>query len=267
MIKSILKSTGIIIGYLIAQLIGVLAVIVYLMVTNEEWWYNISDTLDANGVMSAEYLSQIGGIIYPSLLIADLLILIPFLIHILRKRSIPIKSVTKHEFTAIFCLGICCNTVVSFIVDHLPDFSSLDAYNSMMSVIINDNIAVTLLVTGILAPVIEEFTFRYAVISFSKQSGTVKAVLMSALLFGVAHMNLVQSTYAFLLGIILGLLYVYKYNLSHSILFHIVVNSSSVIYEYLPDELNWLVYMFIACCCGYCIYSILKYRRCYCEGK
>ena len=53
-------------------------------------------------------------------------------------------------------------------------------------------------------------------------------------MFGIAHMNPIQSTYAFILGLILGYIYYKTGNLLNSILLHLTINSTSVLYEYAP---------------------------------
>ena len=65
-------------------------------------------------------------------------------------------------------------------------------------------------------------------------------------MFGIAHMNPIQSTYAFLLGLILGYLYYKTGNLLNSILLHITINSTSVLYEYAPLMMQAYMCLIIA---------------------
>ena len=109
----------------------------------------------------------------------------------------------------------------------------------MMSIITNGSFGLVLLTSGILAPIVEEFIFRYFIINQFKSKGLKKAIIISSIAFGLMHMNLIQSTYAFILGLILGYLYTKnnEFNLIRCILFHITVNAGSVIYEYAPTQI------------------------------
>lgn len=233
MFKKYLKSIGIIGYYFIAQILGMLGVLIYKAVFDLDWYYFIVELLDKEGALSLSYLSEVGKVIYPSLLISDILLLVPFLIYIKKNNKKLISKIDTLEFFDIFCLGIVLNILISFLVSLVPSSISSE-YNNMMSMVLGSNFIVVLIMTGILAPIIEELMFRYAIINIMLSKGKVYAVVVSSILFGAAHLNLIQSTYAFVLGLVLGYLYIKKFNLLHSIIFHVVVNSSSVIYEYYP---------------------------------
>lgn len=86
-----------------------------------------------------------------------------------------------------------------------------------------------ILAVGIIAPVVEELIFRGLIYQRIKRySKPITAMLLSALLFGVFHMNVVQGIYAF--GF--GLLAAYSYEKFHTILapivFHVVANLMAV---------------------------------------
>ncbi len=75
------------------------------------------------------------------------------------------------------------------------------------------------LYVGILAPISEEILFRGLIQRLMMPYGKKAAIFCSAFLFGLFHGNLVQSPYAFLIGLILG--YV---TAEHSILWAIVLH-------------------------------------------
>lgn len=60
------------------------------------------------------------------------------------------------------------------------------------------------LYAGIMAPIAEEILFRGLILRSLMPCGKKFAILTSAILFGVFHGNLVQSPFAFVLGLILG---------------------------------------------------------------
>ena len=63
--------------------------------------------------------------------------------------------------------------------------------------------ALTIFIGGILGPLCEEFIFRGIFANeYSKYSTSVKAMIMSGLLFGLMHLNFNQLCYAFVLGLL-----------------------------------------------------------------
>ena len=86
------------------------------------------------------------------------------------------------------------------------------------------------MVTGVLAPLAEEISLRFMVQKGMCRVNEKFAIFWSALLFGILHMNLFQSTYAFLCGLLICYIY-YKtnYNLWYTTIIHIVNNSLAVL--------------------------------------
>ena len=89
-----------------------------------------------------------------------------------------------------------------------------------------DMTVLSTIATLVMAPLGEELAFRGMTLNlagrFTKKFWI--ANIIQALMFGIAHMNLVQGTYAFVLGLFLGFLYK-KYNsLYATILAHLTFN-------------------------------------------
>lgn len=82
-----------------------------------------------------------------------------------------------------------------------------------------------LLAVGILGPIAEELTFRGLIFRRMKDSmGTFMAVLLSSLLFGIYHGNVIQFIYAFLMGLVLAIIYHRTGTLWTAVLAHIAAN-------------------------------------------
>ena len=73
------------------------------------------------------------------------------------------------------------------------------------------------------APIVEEIVFRGAVLRGLEKYGKGFAILFSAFLFGAFHGNLLQSPYAFLVGLVLGYVTV-EYNILWAMVLHMVNN-------------------------------------------
>ncbi len=103
---------------------------------------------------------------------------------------------------------------------------------------------VMLFFIGILAPLCEEFVFRGLIFhGYRRTQAGIWPVIMSALLFGLMHLNLNQAAYAFVIGIALALLVDATGSIWSSVIFHMVFNSSEVCLLYfaaaeIPDMLK-----------------------------
>ena len=76
----------------------------------------------------------------------------------------------------------------------------------------------------VLAPLVEEFIFRKQLLDRCSRYGEKTAMVFSALLFALFHMNLFQFFYAFGMGLIFAYVYLRTRRLRYPILMHMVVN-------------------------------------------
>ena len=84
---------------------------------------------------------------------------------------------------------------------------------------------------GIIGPIAEEYVFREAI-----QGGMLRygarpwvACVVSALIFGLVHGNPAQIPFAFLVGIVFALVYMYTRSILPVIICHVINNSTSVV--------------------------------------
>ena len=84
-----------------------------------------------------------------------------------------------------------------------------------------------LLVAMIGAPVFEELIFRKFLIDRLLPFGEKAAVIFTALLFGMAHMNAGQFFLAFLLGLLLALVYIRTGNILYTMALHFMINTTA----------------------------------------
>lgn len=89
-----------------------------------------------------------------------------------------------------------------------------------------------LLFIGILAPVFEEIIFRKFVIGALLGYGEGTAILLSAVVFGLAHGNFTQCFYTFGLGLVLGVLYCRAGKLIATIIPHMALNTCSTLLSF-----------------------------------
>lgn len=102
------------------------------------------------------------------------------------------------------------------------------------------NPLVTILYAIVLGPILEELCFRGVTFGFLEKSGVKPFlnILITGLLFGIMHMNLVQGIYASVLGFFLGYMR-YKYrSLKITVVLHILFNFMGTYGEQLMDKLS-----------------------------
>lgn len=111
-----------------------------------------------------------------------------------------------------------------------------DTFTQMMGTVIG------FLAIVIVGPIMEELLFRGWIMRvFLERTTPSKAIIYSALIFGLIHMNPVQIVYAALIGLILGWLYYKTGSLIPSIIMHIVANAASfVISTIYTEEENFM---------------------------
>lgn len=92
---------------------------------------------------------------------------------------------------------------------------------------------------AIMAPLCEELVFRGAFFRGFRKSGNIfGAILMSALLFAVMHLNFNQAAYAMILGIMMALAAEATGSTTTSFIIHMVFNGQSVCIMYLSEWLE-----------------------------
>ena len=126
------------------------------------------------------------------------------------------------------------------------------------------------IVAVVLAPAfIEEIAFRGIVMQSLRRFGDIFAIVASALLFGIFHLNLVQMPYAFIMGLCMGYFVMRTGSLWVGIITHLINNAAAVAFEfaypymsveayYLANLIYNLVFSLLAIIAF--VYVIIKYK-------
>ena len=80
--------------------------------------------------------------------------------------------------------------------------------NNLAELITNADMTGTIIFVVILGPIMEEIVFRKILIDKTVKFGERNAMMLSALMFGLFHMNLFQFFYAFSIGLIFAYVYI-----------------------------------------------------------
>ncbi|MGN0368275.1 MAG: lysostaphin resistance A-like protein [Wujia sp.] len=141
------------------------------------------------------------------------------------KRSIP-----KRIFLLCAFMGYVAQCMVDGILTYArPIFPKAFAqYDELLSKVSGANQSTVMLIAVIvIAPIGEELLFRGLILDKAKQLLPIPmAIVLQAALFGIYHGIAVQVVYAFLLGLVLGILAHRTGNLLVAVAFHFAVNAS-----------------------------------------
>lgn len=96
----------------------------------------------------------------------------------------------------------------------------------------------TVIATAVVPALVEEFACRGIMIGLLKKYGEAFAVIATAILFGVMHGNFEQIPFAFLVGLVLGFVYVKTRSIWVCVGVHFINNFISVLFSYMPQNMD-----------------------------
>lgn len=147
------------------------------------------------------------------------------------KHWIDEKKVTAYGFLAAFAFCIATGINIFFWLAGLT--GSSEAYNKVHEMQYGVQFAVGLVLYGIISPLAEEAVFRGVLYNRMKRCFNYKiAILVSSLLFGIYHGNLVQAVYGSILGVMIAYFYDQYQSFAAPVLFHAVANISMYVMNY-----------------------------------
>ncbi|MHC6180278.1 lysostaphin resistance A-like protein [Clostridium sp. JNZ X4-2] len=112
----------------------------------------------------------------------------------------------------------------------------------------------------IIGPAMEELVFRGVVLGgLLNTYSAKKSIIISAILFGISHLNGIQFINAFLLGVFMGYIYVKTKSIYLCMYTHVLFNSIGFTLIYLPKIQNLIVIISITILgCLFMIYGLNK---------
>lgn len=144
-----------------------------------------------------------------------------------RQRSKPHLSLRSYIYTALVIIGfrvIFDNSLTLWISNiPVPDFINEAFEELAVSPII------LVLSVAVVAPIYEEIIFRGILLKgMAKKINPIGALIISALFFALVHMNIPQGINAFLLGMVIGAIYLKTKSIYLSIFAHFINNLMAI---------------------------------------
>ena len=160
-------------------------------------------------------------------------------------KSVSIGDTVKYTLAAMGFVYV-FNLLLSFMNINLSMFgfeNKVSDYGSTSGTAEN---IIYFIAIAVVPPIIEEFLFRGAILGSLRKHGDALAIVVSAVMFGFAHSNFIQTPVTFLTGLVLAYLTVKTNSLIPAIIVHFVNNSSSVAFSLLSQlKLDEMVYSVI----------------------
>lgn len=190
-------------------------------------------------MLATENLQALVDAIGPSmlLLLTDLPNLIFLLVFWLVVRRIPKsgwqeESMSFRSLLQIFVMMYAVSSVFNLIGQYFTALAPVGENQQLeiINSIVTSGLPVGVLMTVVIAPVMEELIFRKLMLDRIRNFGEKTAIVFSAFCFGLYHGNLTQFLYAFSVGLFLGYVYCKTGKVVITMVMHALLNllSSSI---------------------------------------
>lgn len=176
------------------------------------------------------------------------------------------KKIKLIDILYIILLGIALSIVLSTLIDFLVEL--FPSYEEVSNRLIPQTSSIlNIMCIVVMIPIYEEIIFRGIIFNHLKENYKIgTAIVVQALLFGIAHGNIVQSIYTFILGIVSVLMYIYFNSIYSSIMLHMIFNLFGGVIDLKLYNLNEFTYYILATICFVFLITasykmVLDYRR------
>lgn len=176
-----------------------------------------------------------------SLLLSQLLILLPTFIYLLLTKTNPIKLIRwkRIDLPTIFMV-ILFTFLTMPLITFINALSMLFSQNNVMALtekMTTNPFGLNLLLMAIIPAISEEFVFRGVLFHTYRKDSVLYGVIISGIVFGLMHLNFNQFSYAFVLGIIFALIIEATGSIFATIIAHFVINGNSVVWMTISDKM------------------------------
>lgn len=176
-----------------------------------------------------------------------LMLLVPVAVMALIFRHSPRLDVPRGRLAAgdallVIALGMALCVLANYLVNYWLQFVSVFGIEPFMGDYHNDGgwlpLVLNLFTYALLPGVVEELIFRGWLLGALRPFGERRALLLSALIFGLLHGNLTQVPFALLLGLVFGFITLRTGRLWPCMVIHALNNAMSVVLDHASNNLG-----------------------------
>lgn len=141
------------------------------------------------------------------------------------------KIANPKKMMKLLLFGVTGYLVLFTVINIIPWPNSWIEVNNKAagSVLNRDSVMMKILTTGMLAPICEELLFRGIILNKASSINPVVGIIISSVMFSLAHGNILQCIYTFVLGVMFCCIVKKCKSLTPSILLHMMVNTNAII--------------------------------------
>lgn len=169
---------------------------------------------------------------WANMLVSEAVIMAPVLIMLVIMRIKPSSLIIYDRIPwyhiLLAYLAAYCLMPLVYMINYVTMFFSSNHVNTLVSGLYRYPFAVQLVLLALLPAAVEEFIFRGIFYGSYRRRNVVGAAIMSGLCFGIAHMNINQFAYAFVIGIAFCIMYEASGNILVPITAHFAINANTV---------------------------------------
>jgi membrane protease YdiL (CAAX protease family) len=235
--KQILRALGYGSTYVVGQVMsGIgLSTVLSVIMGYKAAQQGITDRAKISEMVTEKALTMTGPMVIIAAVITLIILAIFFSIRKERmSEKINFHKTSKKSIGVSAIIGIALNFITVAVLISLPE-SIVAGYAESSSSLMNQNVIIAMLSNVIAAPIIEEIIFRGLIFDrLKKGMPVVLAAVISSLLFGLAHGQIVWMIYAMFLGLALCYVYHKTGSIRTTIALHMGYNFTSTLISALP---------------------------------
>lgn len=148
------------------------------------------------------------------------------------RESIGINPLTWKQWLLLLPLAVCMDKIAEFVNVISQLFSTNIVSGHMTELILQYPLPVVLFVVAGMPMLCEELIYRGVLYQGYRRTSVFVAIVLSAFLFGIMHMNLNQFSYAVVLGVMFCLINEAAGSILPSMVMHFYINGRSVVLLY-----------------------------------
>lgn len=153
---------------------------------------------------------------------------------------VPFKAVKPKILFSLIAIGLCTAFIGDYMTTILNSNFSIFGFRTNASFSFETHTPIEnifyIISVAIIPPLGEEFAFRGILLGKLRKYNDGFAILVSAVLFGMMHGNIVQIPFAFIVGLALGFIVVKTNSLLPTIIIHFINNFIAVVIDILRNS-------------------------------